>query len=112
MSDSSPECHDGLNGATRLLFVALVLTILPVAYITTDHLFRQRLGLERQAAIFDALGLDTPCVFPSAHPLRTRFANSRTIDWRPLPTLPPASPGPTDLMRPATLPGEISGHVF
>ena len=112
MSDSSPECHDGLNGAIHLLIVALALTILPIALMTTDHLLRQKPGLERQAAVFAALGLDTPCVFPAAHPLRTRFTNTGRIDWRPSPGLPSAPPGPSDLIRPTALPGKRSGHVF
>ncbi len=49
MPDSSPEYHDGLNGAIRLLIVALALTILPIALMTTDHLLRQKSGLKRQA---------------------------------------------------------------
>ena len=112
MPDNPPECHDGLNGATRLLVVALALTILPIALMTTDHFLRQKPGLERQAAVFAALGRVTPCVFPAAHPLRTRFTNTGTIDWRPSPTLPPAQPGPADLILSTALYGETSGHVF
>ncbi len=112
MSDSPPECHDGLNGAIRLLVVALALTILPIALLTTDHLLRQKPGLERQAAVFAALGLDTPCVFPAAHPLRTRFTNTSRIDWRPSPSFPSAPPGPSDLIRPTAPPGKRSDHVF
>ena len=112
MPDSPPECHEDLNGAIGLLIVALALTILPIALITTDHLLRQKPGLERQAATFAALGLDTPCVFPAAHPLRTRFTNTGRIDWRPSPSLPSAPPGPVDLIRPTALPRQRSGHVF
>ena len=112
MPDNPPVCHDGLNGAIRLLVVALTLTILPIALITTDHLLRQKPGLERQAAVFAALGRDTPCLFPAAHPLRIRFTNTGAIDWRPSPTLPPAAPGPTDLIRSTAPTGETSGHVF
>ena len=112
MRDTPPACHDRLRGAKRLLQVALVVTILPMAGLTADHLMRQKPGLARQAAVFAAIGLDTPCLFPAAHPLRTRFTNAVRIDWRPSPRLPPAAPGPSDLIRPTGLLGESSGHVF
>ena len=105
MHETPPACHDRLKGAIRLLQVALVLTILPLAGLTADHLLRQKPGLEQQAAIFRAIGLDTPCVFPSAHPLRTQFTNTGPIDWRPSPSLPTAPPDPADLIRPMPFPG-------
>ncbi|MBL0714828.1 MAG: hypothetical protein JJV98_14125 [Desulfosarcina sp.] len=113
MPATSPERVDNLSRATGLLLLAVILTVLPVGLMATDHLIRQKPGLERQAGIFAALGLTSPCFFPSGHPARTRLDNDSAIDWRFRPSLARPQPGPCDLVRPTAVdPRGKSGHAF
>lgn len=101
-----PVRTDRLKHAGVLLFLAAALTILPAIVMTGDHFLRQQPGLERQNAVFAALGLSDPCFFPSGHPARTRMTNGNTIDWRPAARLPLSVPGPPDLIQPGAAPPE------
>jgi hypothetical protein len=95
-----PDRFDCINAARALLIVAVGLTLAPAVLMTADHLLRQRPGAERQAAVFAAIGLSDLSFFPSGHPARSVSGITGGIDWRPTPALPPASPGPVDLVRP------------
>lgn len=96
-----PDRFDYLKPARALLLAAVGLTLAPAVLMTADHLIRQKPAAERQAAVFAAIGLSDPCVFPSGHPARSESGTAGGIDWRPTPALPPATPGPIDLVRPA-----------
>ena len=95
-----PDRVDYLKPARALLLAAAGLTLAPVVLMTADHLIRQKPAAARQAAVWAAIGLSTPCVFPSGHPARWMSDTASGIDWRPTPALPPAPPGPIDLVRP------------
>jgi hypothetical protein len=95
-----PDRFDYLKPACALLIAAVGLTLAPAVIMTADHLIRQKPAAERQATVFGAIGLSDPCFFPSGHPARSVSGTAGGIDWRPTPALPPAPPGPVDLVRP------------
>ena len=97
---SLPGRPDGLGRATALLLLAAVVVLLPALFITADHLLRQKPAIRQQQAIFRAIGLSSPCLFPAGHPARTRIEAPYTVDWRLAPSLPQAAPGTIDLVRP------------
>lgn len=111
MPAAPPANDDRLSPAVVLLILAAVLTILPAVIMTTDHLVRQKPGLERQAAVHAALGFTSPCFFPTGHPARTMIDNPSPVDWRPSAALPQAVPGPSDLLRPRATPLERAGNA-
>lgn len=97
-----PKRFDHLRPARALLLTVVALSLGPAVLMTADHLVRQKPAAKRQAAVFAAIGLSTPCFFPSGHPDRRVPGTAAGIDWRPTPALPPAPPGPVDLVRPTT----------
>jgi hypothetical protein len=112
MTPAAPPARaDHLKRAGGLLFLAAVLTILPMIVMTGDHLLHQKPGRERQTAVFAAFGLSDPCLFPSGHPARTRLTGASTIDWRPAASLSPSVPGPLDLIRPGADPRRRSANA-
>ncbi len=102
-----PKPADDLQRASLLLWIALGVTLGSAVLMTADHLLHQKPAVKRQAAVFAAIGLSTPCIFPAGHPARRATNITDGIDWRPTPTLAPSPPGPIDLVRPAAVIGRI-----
>ncbi len=105
-----PGRSDGLGRATAFLLLAAVFAILPALFVTADHLLRQKPAIRHQQAVFRAIGLSSPSIFPAGHPARTRAANHHSVDWRLAPSLPQGVPGTVDLVRPRATTGRGVDH--
>jgi hypothetical protein len=109
-SSDLPASADKLKSAAVVLVASALLTMAPLVFITGDHIARQRTKRDHQATVFALLGLSSPSLFPSGHPIRNRAAADSPVDWRPAPLLPRAAPGPIDLVRPREAAWSASGH--
>ncbi|MDJ0721787.1 MAG: hypothetical protein QNJ04_09160 [Desulfobacterales bacterium] len=105
-----PNHSDSLGQARALLFLVAALVVLPIVYMTGDHLLRQKPAVRHQQAVFRAAGLSAPCIFPAGHPARTGFDTSQVVDWRLTPAMPQAAPGTDGLVRPRAAPWRGTDH--
>ncbi len=105
-----PNRFDSLGQAKALLFLVALLVVLPIVYMTGDHLLRQKPAIRHQQAVFRAAGLSTPCFFPAGHPARTGIDTPQAVDWRLAPAMPRAAPGTDGLVRPRTAPWRGTDH--
>jgi hypothetical protein len=109
-SSDHPASADRLKSAAVVLVASTLLTMVPLVFMTADHIVRQRAARNHQATVFALLGLSSPSLFPSGHPIRNRATADSPVDWRPAPCLPRAAPGPIDLVRPGKATWSTSGH--